>query len=101
MGQCRVKTYRGCQGQVGGKKRRMRVRNYLQDSYLCISAHFFLVFSGAVLYNKGVMGNGAAEVGYGLRRSVMLSFYYKVWLPFAATKKRVLILAIAAYIALC
>jgi hypothetical protein len=31
----------------------------------------------------------------------MLSFYYKVWLPFAATKKRVLILAIAAYIALC
>lgn len=27
--------------------------------------------------------------------------YYKVWLPFIANKRRILILAVAAYIALC
>jgi len=32
---------------------------------------------------------------------VMADFYYKVWLPFIVTKKRILILAIASYIALC
>ncbi len=31
----------------------------------------------------------------------MTTFYYKVWLPFTAPKKRILILAIASYIALC
>jgi len=32
---------------------------------------------------------------------VMKKFYYEIWLPFTITKKRILILAIAAYIALC
>jgi len=31
----------------------------------------------------------------------MKKFYYKMWLPFTFTKKRILILAIASYIALC
>ena len=31
----------------------------------------------------------------------MKSFYKKVWVPFIITKKRILILAIASYIALC
>ncbi len=31
----------------------------------------------------------------------MKAFYYQVWLPFTVTKKRILILAIASYIALC
>ncbi len=31
----------------------------------------------------------------------MKEFYLKVWAPFMATKKRILILAIASYIALC
>lgn len=31
----------------------------------------------------------------------MKRFYYEKWLPFAFNKKRILILAIASYIALC
>jgi hypothetical protein len=31
----------------------------------------------------------------------MKAFYNKVWIPFTLTKKRILILAIASYIALC
>jgi len=31
----------------------------------------------------------------------MKKFYYRIWLPFVVTKKRILILAIASYIALC
>ena len=31
----------------------------------------------------------------------MRKFYYKVWLPFSFNKKRLLLLAIASYIALC
>jgi hypothetical protein len=31
----------------------------------------------------------------------MRNFYYKVWLPFSFNKKRLLLLAIASYIALC
>jgi hypothetical protein len=29
------------------------------------------------------------------------SFYYSMWLPFTENKKRILILAIASYLALC
>ena len=31
----------------------------------------------------------------------MGTMYYKTWLPFIATKKRIFILAVAAFIALC
>ncbi len=31
----------------------------------------------------------------------MVRFYYEKWLPFTVTKKRILILAIATYIAMC
>jgi hypothetical protein len=31
----------------------------------------------------------------------MKSFYEQVWVPFVITKRRILILAIASYIALC
>lgn len=31
----------------------------------------------------------------------MERFYYKVWVPFTVTKRRILILAIASYLALC
>jgi|MTBAKSStandDraft_1061840.scaffolds.fasta_scaffold01006_21 hypothetical protein len=31
----------------------------------------------------------------------MKRFYYKFWVPFTVSKKRILILAIASYIALC
>lgn len=37
----------------------------------------------------------------GVKMVLMRSFYYETWLPFVITKKRILILAIASYIALC
>jgi hypothetical protein len=32
---------------------------------------------------------------------MMLKFYYEVWVPFTLTKRRILVLAIASYLALC
>jgi hypothetical protein len=32
---------------------------------------------------------------------MVMTYYSKVWLPFVAGKKRILVLAIASYIALC
>ena len=37
--------------------------------------------------------------GAGVRK--IETFYYKVWLPFISNKKRILVLAIASYLALC
>jgi hypothetical protein len=31
----------------------------------------------------------------------MMNFYYQIWIPFTANKKRILFLAIMSYIALC
>jgi hypothetical protein len=31
----------------------------------------------------------------------IVSFYYTKWLPFTVTKRRILILAIASYLAMC
>ena len=31
----------------------------------------------------------------------MTTFYYKTWMPFIVSKRRILVLAIASYIALC
>jgi len=31
----------------------------------------------------------------------MKKFYYEMWLPFVFTKRRILILAVASYLALC
>jgi len=31
----------------------------------------------------------------------MKSFYYQTWLPFVINKRRILVLAIASYLALC
>jgi hypothetical protein len=32
---------------------------------------------------------------------LMKRFYYEIWLPFTLNKRRILILAIASYMALC
>jgi hypothetical protein len=34
-------------------------------------------------------------------QGIMKSFYYQTWLPFIITKRRIFILALATYIALC
>jgi len=31
----------------------------------------------------------------------MARFYWEIWLPFTMTKRRILVLAIASYLALC
>jgi len=41
------------------------------------------------------------DLGGHRRMVVMRSFYYETWLPFVITKRRILLLAIATYIALC
>ena len=38
---------------------------------------------------------------FGGNGEVMKKFYYETWLPFISNKRRILILAIASYIALC
>ncbi len=72
------------------------IRTYVQPYPI------FLVFSAVLVYNKVVMRKDRLRKwGFDLGRTTMTTFYYKVWLPFTATKKRILILAIASYIALC
>ena len=44
---------------------------------------------------------GLRSLGEKNRRKEMKQFYYNFWVPFTVTKKRILILAIASYIALC
>ena len=39
--------------------------------------------------------------GFPFRRGTMREFYYQVWVPFTITKRRILFLAIASYLALC
>jgi len=36
-----------------------------------------------------------------LGEKTMKKYYYRFWVPFVANKKRILILAIASYIAMC
>jgi hypothetical protein len=31
----------------------------------------------------------------------MMKYYYKFWVPFASNKKKILLLAIASYVAMC
>jgi hypothetical protein len=40
-------------------------------------------------------------LGVCFQMAVMKKFYYEVWIPFTFTKRRILILAIASYIAMC
>jgi hypothetical protein len=41
------------------------------------------------------------DLTYVFNRKIMENFYYNIWLPFTVTKRRILLLAIASYIALC
>ncbi len=58
---------------------------------------------GRLCYNTVVVEG--QKTGFGSRvtggRQNMKRFYYKFWVPFTVSKKRILILAIASYIALC
>ena len=50
------------------------------------------------LQHGGVNDGHLISSGKGL---TMKSFYYNSWLPFIDTKRRILLLAIASYLALC
>ncbi len=65
---------------------------------------FTLATKANVLYNAVVM---IWLRSWGLIRKTtfgektMTKYYYKFWVPFIANKKRILILAIASYLAMC
>jgi len=40
-------------------------------------------------------------IEFGFGEEVMRKFYYRFWLPFTVNKRRILILTIATYLALC
>ena len=76
------------------------VTAFARDFYVKIVMIFlyFKLICGIITFVKS---EKASQVGCDLRRKTMRNFYQKVWVPFTITKKRVLILAIASYIALC
>jgi hypothetical protein len=57
-----------------------------------------LTLGTALGYNDYIITEGQLGV---LKKKVMKKLYYEFWLPFTITKRRILILAIASYIALC
>jgi len=60
---------------------------------------FFLGSQSLIAYNRDSIEEIRITVGFG--EEVMRNFYDNVWLPFTANKRRILILVIATYIALC
>lgn len=85
----------------------MGKRNYI-TSELAVSYDFAgadsLAFPRVFGYTDNRNRSTASEVlrvmkGAGVRK--VETFYYKVWLPFISNKKRILVLAIASYLALC
>ena len=57
-----------------------------------------LTFDADFGYNQSVK-EGVNRIGLG--GMVMKKFYYEKWVPFIFNKRRILLLAIASYIALC
>ncbi len=70
------------------------------ESYV-LGAAFFLNFGCNSVIMTTVMKARLREQGYHLRGKMMKKFYETFWCPFVVTKRRILILAIASYIALC
>lgn len=62
---------------------------------------FFLAFWPAFGYHTMIQELGLLEKNAFFFGWAMAEFYYKRWLPFIVNKRRILILAIASYIAMC
>jgi hypothetical protein len=58
-----------------------------------------LLFRSVFGYNT-IIGLGEL-ISISFLENMMKQFYYETWLPFTFNKKRILLLAIASYIALC
>ena len=75
--------------------------NALYIESCVLGATFFLNFGCNSVIMTTVMKARLREQGYYLRGKMMKRFYERFWCPFVVTKRRILILAIASYIALC
>ena len=74
-----------CLAVVSRREGRLFLLFYIGSAIIINSTWFFVMHNG---FGEGVMEQ-------------IRTFYNMVWLPFTSTKKRILILAIASYIALC
>lgn len=63
-----------------------------------VKGGFCLLFCTSLEYNNSIINNCFLTV---FSKMAMKKFYYEFWLPFTFNKRRILILAIASYIALC
>ena len=107
-----VKIRNCAQSVLSEAIRRVRVEKISRFLYancfsikgLCFVCRFFLAARAEVLYNAIMM---IWLRSWGLIKSdafgekTMTKYYYKFWVPFVANKKRILLLAIASYIAMC
>ena len=59
---------------------------------------FFLDFCPFFGYHNAMVSEKKHRSGV---RNLINTFYYETWLPFVFNKRRILVLAIASYIALC
>jgi hypothetical protein len=62
---------------------------------------FFLASPTLQCYNTGIREIRRSKGPGGLKKMIMKRFYDEVWLPFVASKRPILMLAIATYMALC
>jgi hypothetical protein len=62
---------------------------------------FFLASPAPQCYNTGIREIRRSKGLGGLKKMIMKRFYDEVWLPFVASKRPILMLAIATYLALC
>ncbi len=93
---------RAGEGEKGAKKGGdgWLVSVYLKYGY-DFRRGFLLVWGPIILYIAGVMRTMASVMGVTFKGRNMKRFVNHVWNPFVEPKKRILILAIAAYLALC
>jgi hypothetical protein len=62
---------------------------------------FFLAWPTLGCYNTTIREIRRSKGPGGLKKMIMKRFYDEVWLPFVASKRPILLLAIATYLALC
>jgi len=71
----------------------------ITNAYIYIKV-FFLAFYAPFCYHNHIVREQQFTDVF-REGEIMSRFYYETWLPFIVNKRRILILAIASYIALC
>jgi len=80
------------------RRRDRLLRKYCNDSRL---PQFNAIFLAWVVRFLVQYACRRSKKVLGGRKRVMTAFYYEIWVPFVMTKRRILVLAIASYLALC